>query len=196
MAADALPEKSWAERWQDATRTRTCSICDESGAGHHFILCRECDDAFHKVCLDPLRSRPWTQDDAENFVCSICDCYCLVCESDDRDDELLMCDYCNDGYHIDCLDPPLDEVPDEEWFCDDCLAEIESDEEALEEAAEADEPFSRSECDCEVCASMNEANDTWRDFVPQTRVQLHLKRAIDAREGLVNHLTDEANFGK
>lgn len=196
-ATTPTPEpKSWAELWQEATQTRTCAICDVSGSGHHFITCCECDDAFHKVCLDPLRSTPWTQEDSERFVCSICDCYCRVCEADDDEDLLLMCDYCNEGYHTYCLDPPLDDVPDEDedWLCVHCEAEMGSDDDGCDGGD--DEPFTRSGCDCEVCASMNDANDTWADFVPQTGMQFHLKRAIDSREGLVNHLTDEANFGQ
>lgn len=34
---------------------------------------------------------------------------------------LLLCDRCDQGYHMDCLDPPIDEVPIEDWFCPQCL---------------------------------------------------------------------------
>jgi hypothetical protein len=33
---------------------------------------------------------------------------------------MLLCDRCDQGYHMDCLDPPLDEVPIEDWFCPQC----------------------------------------------------------------------------
>lgn len=33
---------------------------------------------------------------------------------------MLLCDRCDQGYHLDCLDPPLDEVPIEDWFCSQC----------------------------------------------------------------------------
>lgn len=33
---------------------------------------------------------------------------------------MLLCDRCDQGYHMDCLDPPLEEVPIEDWFCSHC----------------------------------------------------------------------------
>jgi len=43
-------------------------------------------------------------------------CACCVC-GDKRDpDRQLMCDECDAAYHLECLSPPLDEIPDvEEW---------------------------------------------------------------------------------
>ncbi|CAG0897493.1 unnamed protein product [Darwinula stevensoni] len=46
---------------------------------------------------------------------------CEVCGTDDREDRLLLCDSCDAGYHLDCLNPPLNAVPLEEWFCPDCI---------------------------------------------------------------------------
>ena len=31
-----------------------------------------------------------------------------------------MCDKCPRVYHLFCLDPPLKQVPDGEWFCSKC----------------------------------------------------------------------------
>ncbi|XP_061427937.1 PHD and RING finger domain-containing protein 1-like isoform X1 [Lethenteron reissneri] len=46
--------------------------------------------------------------------------FCEVCRSSDREDRLLLCDGCDAGYHMECLDPALDTVPVEEWFCPQC----------------------------------------------------------------------------
>ncbi|XP_037087417.1 PHD and RING finger domain-containing protein 1-like [Pollicipes pollicipes] len=46
--------------------------------------------------------------------------YCEVCGRCDREDRLLLCDGCDAGYHLDCLEPPLDAVPVDEWFCPEC----------------------------------------------------------------------------
>ncbi|PSN51571.1 hypothetical protein C0J52_09498 [Blattella germanica] len=43
-----------------------------------------------------------------------------VCGECDREDRMLLCDGCDLGYHLECLDPPMDTVPLEEWFCPDC----------------------------------------------------------------------------
>eukprot|EP01119_Soliformovum_irregulare_P015872 TRINITY_DN4531_c0_g1_i2.p1 TRINITY_DN4531_c0_g1~~TRINITY_DN4531_c0_g1_i2.p1 ORF type:complete len:770 (-),score=257.37 TRINITY_DN4531_c0_g1_i2:86-2395(-) len=45
---------------------------------------------------------------------------CQVCQSGENEDELLLCDQCDDGCHIKCLDPPLDAVPSGEWYCPKC----------------------------------------------------------------------------
>ncbi|XP_077372096.1 uncharacterized protein phrf1 isoform X2 [Festucalex cinctus] len=47
---------------------------------------------------------------------------CEVCQGSDREDCLLLCDGCDAGYHMECLTPPLDTVPVEEWFCPECVA--------------------------------------------------------------------------
>uniref|UniRef100_A0A672FFK4 PHD and ring finger domains 1 n=1 Tax=Salarias fasciatus TaxID=181472 RepID=A0A672FFK4_SALFA len=68
---------------------------------------------------------------------------CEVCGGSDREDRLLLCDGCDAGYHMECLTPPLNSVPVEEWFCPECqannrhlnLAEELSDSESLPSTA-------------------------------------------------------------
>lgn len=49
---------------------------------------------------------------------------CVICSRDTGDDDSpLECDKCDYPYHLGCLDPPLDAVPDGEWFCPDCVDE-------------------------------------------------------------------------
>ena len=48
---------------------------------------------------------------------------CTVCEGcGQRNDEgrLLLCDECDISYHIYCMDPPLDYVPQGNWKCKWC----------------------------------------------------------------------------
>jgi len=42
---------------------------------------------------------------------------CMMCSTERGDDELLLCDGCDRGCHMSCLDPPLKEIPEEDWFC-------------------------------------------------------------------------------
>ncbi|OJT07597.1 Protein RCC2 -like protein [Trametes pubescens] len=50
--------------------------------------------------------------------------FCFVCEKDNGDDDpLLECEKCDYPFHLKCLSPPLDAVPDGEWFCPDCEAD-------------------------------------------------------------------------
>ncbi|KAK8846748.1 hypothetical protein IAR55_005835 [Kwoniella newhampshirensis] len=47
---------------------------------------------------------------------------CEVCRGGHAGDKMLICDGCDRGFHIYCLDPPLASVPtNEEWFCTSCL---------------------------------------------------------------------------
>ncbi|PWN44301.1 hypothetical protein IE81DRAFT_321454 [Ceraceosorus guamensis] len=46
---------------------------------------------------------------------------CEICLRGDDGMEMLLCDECNRGYHMYCLDPPLTSVPKSQWFCPPCL---------------------------------------------------------------------------
>lgn len=45
---------------------------------------------------------------------------CEICGMSDREDRMLLCDRCNLGFHLECLTPPLQEVPAGYWYCNDC----------------------------------------------------------------------------
>ncbi|XP_027204366.2 nucleosome-remodeling factor subunit NURF301 E(bx) [Dermatophagoides pteronyssinus] len=42
------------------------------------------------------------------------------CRSCHKNGEMLMCDTCPAVFHLSCLDPPLKQVPEQEWFCPIC----------------------------------------------------------------------------
>ena len=46
---------------------------------------------------------------------------CEVCGSAGDGEHMLLCDGCELGYHIYCLHPKLDAVPEGEWYCDACM---------------------------------------------------------------------------
>lgn len=43
--------------------------------------------------------------------------YCRVCFDGG---ELLLCDGCPSAFHVDCLNPPLKDIPEGEWLCPRC----------------------------------------------------------------------------
>lgn len=53
-----------------------------------------------------------------------CNTYCAVCRwgDDDKGNELLLCDGtgCERGFHLKCLNPPLESIPQGEWLCPGC----------------------------------------------------------------------------
>ncbi|KDQ64458.1 hypothetical protein JAAARDRAFT_201792 [Jaapia argillacea MUCL 33604] len=46
---------------------------------------------------------------------------CEVCGKKNRGEEMLLCDGCDCGFHMFCLDPPLATIPKGQWFCHTCL---------------------------------------------------------------------------
>ena len=49
---------------------------------------------------------------------------CKVCRDHRHWDLMLLCDSCDDGYHTYCLNPPLPDVPEQEfWLCPRCIAD-------------------------------------------------------------------------
>ena len=46
---------------------------------------------------------------------------CNVCKSGLASHQLLMCDGCDELFHLSCLDPPLDVIPEGDWLCDRCI---------------------------------------------------------------------------
>ncbi|KAI0529430.1 hypothetical protein KFK09_001979 [Dendrobium nobile] len=58
------------------------------------------------------------------------DTKCVVCGSPDRGEVMLICGDeaggrgCGVGTHIDCCDPPLVKVPEDDWFCSSCSGNV------------------------------------------------------------------------
>jgi len=47
--------------------------------------------------------------------------HCQVCQSPFNEHQMLLCDMCNTGWHMDCLLPPLTTIPHRLWKCPLCL---------------------------------------------------------------------------
>ncbi|XP_018328238.1 PHD and RING finger domain-containing protein 1 isoform X2 [Agrilus planipennis] len=45
---------------------------------------------------------------------------CEFCGSTENDHTMLLCDGCNLGFHMECLEPPLTQLPDGDWYCPTC----------------------------------------------------------------------------
>ncbi|XP_014243479.1 E3 ubiquitin-protein ligase UHRF1-like isoform X2 [Cimex lectularius] len=62
------------------------------------VVCSECNDSLKKACLH---------------------CGCGHCGFKYGYAEMIICDECEDFFHLRCV--KLDEVPDDQWFCVDCV---------------------------------------------------------------------------
>ena len=45
---------------------------------------------------------------------------CEICKQGTDEDNIIICDKCNKGYHLYCVKPILPSVPSGDWFCDHC----------------------------------------------------------------------------
>ncbi len=91
----------------------------------HMSHCAPCNLLHIDGTIDPL-----LLEDVEAIMCE-------VCGTDDHSDVLLLCDICSSGYHTYCLQPPLDQVPDEDyWLCPTCVKEGYTLEEAARRATD------------------------------------------------------------
>ena len=52
---------------------------------------------------------------------SIMKAFCQLCNCGDNEDSLLLCDGCDKGYHTYCFKPSLDNIPDGDWYCFECV---------------------------------------------------------------------------
>jgi hypothetical protein len=55
---------------------------------------------------------------------------CQICKSTSTTKggrKMLLCDICNRGYHMQCLEPPVKKVPRGDWFCPRCASRLEQD---------------------------------------------------------------------
>ena len=50
------------------------------------------------------------------------DTACRNCGTQDAPERMLICDQCSEGYHMECLDLPLDIIPSGKWHCTACDA--------------------------------------------------------------------------
>nr|XP_018914523.1 PREDICTED: E3 ubiquitin-protein ligase UHRF1-like [Bemisia tabaci] len=83
------------------------------------------------------------------------ECGCHVCGKKDEPAQQLMCDECNMPYHIWCLNPPLESIPDiDEWYC----AECKNDE---NEIVKAGEKLKDSKKKAKMASKKNNTSRDW-----------------------------------
>lgn len=134
-----------------------CGVCGSGHDEHLLLLCEDCEAACHTFCLDPpLNAVPaqswycarcatqraalqqWAADMVRNNAASLAFAAlaCEVCRLPDRAESMLVCDSCNRGFHMSCLTPPLEHVPDGDWLCVSCARVLDIDSELSASGAE------------------------------------------------------------
>jgi hypothetical protein len=97
-----------------------CGLCQQPRDNKRMVFCTCCDRAYHLKCLDPPMSRIPNEWFCSPMCASVVKMKCEMCDSASNDDQMLLCDGCDRGYHMYCLPVPLTAVPEGDWFCHPC----------------------------------------------------------------------------
>jgi hypothetical protein len=97
-----------------------CGLCQQPRDNKRMVFCTCCDRAYHLKCLDPPMSRIPNEWFCSPMCASVVKMKCELCDSASNDDQMLLCDGCDRGYHMYCLPVPLTAVPEGDWFCHPC----------------------------------------------------------------------------
>lgn len=100
-----------------------CALCSQSLTSTcHFARCCNCHSfAAHLDCLgfepgSPLAENIFTY----SWHCNECK-RCESCNAKEDEENLILCDECDRGFHTYCCTPPLSQKPSGDWMCQLCL---------------------------------------------------------------------------
>ncbi|KAL5771559.1 hypothetical protein ACOSP7_015713 [Xanthoceras sorbifolium] len=83
------------------------------------------------LCISILKSeglleRFWPTQVCASTKCadsnnSRCSRSCKICNLSETTLQMLICDNCEEAFHVSCCNPRVKEIPTDEWFCHSCL---------------------------------------------------------------------------
>ena len=136
VAAEARARAVYAAR--TAAEARAVAVANAAREAALAKQNMEAEAAARAAAAAPARASTPPLEDLEEVSCE-------VCSSIEDDENMLLCDGCDSGYHLYCLRPKLKTIPDDDWFCAKCVARsamhVEMSTEIAGEAAAAN-PFS------------------------------------------------------
>lgn len=90
----------------------------QDGKRQELLKCFDCHRNVHAICTglddnsaEVVQTYDWQCNDCKS---------CLVCQSKNDEDKIVYCNYCDRGYHTFCCDPPLKNIPEDNWYCNLC----------------------------------------------------------------------------
>ncbi|KAG1175086.1 hypothetical protein G6F70_004532 [Rhizopus microsporus] len=119
---EVIKQKKWAEigRVLGYARKNCTSMSNALKSAYtKIILPYEIWYAQHKEDAENLLKKKdisYLNDDSNDT--------CEICHKNEDEENLLLCDGCNRGYHLYCLTPPLSSVPKTDWYCLQCLTAV------------------------------------------------------------------------
>ncbi|XP_022240060.1 histone acetyltransferase KAT6B-like isoform X2 [Limulus polyphemus] len=109
---------------------KTCCYCRGMGSKHKddnawgLLSCSDCGISGHPACLN-FSSELTTRIRNKKWQCVKCK-LCQLCGEKNSHNDLLLCDTCNQAFHMGCLDPPLRKRPRGFWRCENCTENLPS----------------------------------------------------------------------
>ncbi|XP_011680113.1 zinc finger protein ubi-d4 B isoform X4 [Strongylocentrotus purpuratus] len=124
--ADPLGEVSKSSKGGGGPETNNyCDFClgdatenKKTQTPEDLISCSDCGRSGHPTCLQ-FTDTMIQKVKGYRWQCIECKS-CGLCGTSDNDDQLLFCDDCDRGYHMYCLNPPMQAPPEGSWICDLC----------------------------------------------------------------------------
>ncbi|XP_065367999.1 histone-lysine N-methyltransferase 2C isoform X2 [Calliphora vicina] len=95
-----------------------CVMCGALGTDQEACLigCVQCGQCYHPHCANVTLSKTMLQKGWRCLDCTVCE----GCGQKNDEGRLILCDECDISYHIYCMSPPLDAVPNGNWKCKWC----------------------------------------------------------------------------
>ncbi|KAI0749512.1 hypothetical protein C8Q80DRAFT_1100737 [Daedaleopsis nitida] len=108
--------KPLKKRKRPPARESACQFCkghksDKDGNPEQIVSCTDCGLSGHPSCMglrDVINTYDWQ--------CHRCKS-CSACFSQDSEASMLICDFCDRGWHMACFEPPYEETPEGRWHC-------------------------------------------------------------------------------
>lgn len=98
-----------------------CEVCKLDARLSEAVFCDSCYRSYHLRCTYPVLDQiPETDWFCSNNCSKLGTLNCKTCRKATDDNLILVCDKCERGAHMYCLAEPLKEIPEGEWFCDEC----------------------------------------------------------------------------
>lgn len=97
--------------------SHVCNICRNEVENETARICGHsfCPNKYyHERCLSVKELNTYGS-------CWYCpSCLCRHCLTDRDDDKIILCDGCDQAFHMYCVLPPLTSIPKGKWFCAKC----------------------------------------------------------------------------
>lgn len=103
----------------------SCKMCGTpEDDDKRFLICghSHCPYKYYHIrCLKSKQIASKAQRDKPCWYCP--SCLCRVCLSDGDDEQTILCDGCDEAYHLYCMTPRRTSVPKGKWYCSSCSVE-------------------------------------------------------------------------